>query len=206
MEKMEKFLKSKIKDLVKQKTFIPIVIIVAVVLVVVVALAVSIGGSKEKEPEIITTANLKRIIEISELSTYECVYNGIATVYNEKKEEKVDFYVAYDAKVKVGINLEAVEINVNDKDKIITIDMPEVEIQSVEVSYESMDFIFKSKKAETSSVTARAYKQCESDVKNETANNDAIYELAEKNAENIIKGLVSPFVSQFDSEYTIDIK
>jgi hypothetical protein len=68
-----------------------------------------------------------------------------------------------------------------------------------------MDFIFENKKAETSSVSADAYKKCEEDVKKETNTNDAIYNLAKENAKNIITALLQPFVNQLDSDYTINI-
>lgn len=165
-----------------------------------------IGLKPDNEPEIITTANLKKIIEVSELSTYECVYNGIAVINNEEKPEKIDYYVAYNAKVKAGIDFESVVININQETKIITVEIPQVKIHSTKVDFDTMDFIFVNKKAEASGVTEEAYKQCEKDVENETKVTDAIYELAKKNAENIIKALLAPFVSQLDAEYTIEIK
>lgn len=160
----------------------------------------------EKEPEIITTANLKQIIEISELSTYECVYNGIASVNNDKKPDEIDYYVSYNAKVKAGIDLNDVVIDVNQENKIITVEIPQVTIHSCTVDFGSMDFIFINKKANKSGVTENAYKQCEADVNNETKVTDAIYELSKKNAENIIKALLTPFINQLDAEYSIEIK
>ena len=37
------------------------------------------------------------------------------------------------------------------------------------------------------------------------ANNPAIAELAEQNAQNIVEALLSPFVEQLDSEYQLEI-
>ncbi len=184
-------------------------IIISIILVVVIAVGyfgINVGLKPNNEPEIITTANLKKIIEVSELSTYECVYNGIAVINNEKKTDKVDYYVAYNAKVKAGIDFEAVAINVNHETKVITVEIPQVEIHSVNVDIGSMDFIFVNKKAESSGVTEKAFKKCENDVKKETKVTDAIYELAKKNAENIIKALLTPFINQLDAEYTVEIK
>lgn len=195
----------KLKKKLSKKSIAIICIIIAIVLVVG-ALGINIGLKPDNEPEVITTANLKKIIEVSELSTYECVYNGIAVINNQEKPEKIDYYVAYNAKVKAGIDFEAIVIDINQETKIITVEIPQVTIHSTDVDFDSMDFIFVNKKAETSGVTEQAYKQCEKDVENETNVTDAIYELAKKNAENIIKALLTPFVNQLDAEYTVEIK
>jgi hypothetical protein len=204
-QKLQEKIVSKIKGKLSKK----MLIIIALVLVVVIALgtvfALSVSNNKPSKPEIITTANLKKIIEVSELSTYECIYNGIVTVNNAKKPEKVDYHVSYEAKVKAGINFEEVIIDVDNETKTIAVDIPQVAIHSVSVDFKSMDFIFENKKAETNSISADAYKKCEADVRDETKTNEAIYNLAEENAKNIIEALLKPFVNQLDAEYTITI-
>lgn len=188
---------------VKPKTLL-LVMILLVGLVAILSIVNQLRP--EKEPEIITSANLKKIVEVSELSTYECVYNGIAIVNNEKNPDKIDYYVSYNAKVKAGIDFESVVIDINQETKAITVEIPQVTIHSTDVDFDSMDFIFINKKSETSGVTEQAYKQCETDVEKETKVTDAIYELAKKNAENIIKALLTPFINQLDAEYTVEIK
>ena len=200
--KIEKLEKKKGKS-TKSKVLIFVVILFVGFAVI---FGISTGLKQQSEPEIITSANLKKIVEVSELSTYECVYNGIAIIYNEKKPDKIDYYVSYNAKVKAGIDFESIVININEETKVITVEMPQVTIHSTDVDFDSMDFIFINKKAETSGVTEQAYKQCEADVKTETTVTDAIYELAKKNAENIIKALLTPFINQLDAEYTVEIK
>ena len=44
------------------------------------------------------------------------------------------------------------------------------------------------------------------DVTSESNSEDAIYELAEQNARNIVEALISPFVEQLDSEYRLEIQ
>ena len=195
----------KVKKKVSKK-IIGVSSIILAIIVVAGYFGFSIGLKPDNEPEVITTANLKKIIEVSELSTYECVYNGIAVINNEEKPDEIDYYVAYNAKVKAGIDFESVVININKETKAITVEIPQVKIHSTKVDFDTMDFIFVNKKAESSGVTEEAYKQCEKDVENETKVTDAIYELAKKNAENIIKALLAPFVNQLDAEYTIEIK
>ena len=64
--------------------------------VIIVLLAVSMS-SKKSEPEIISKSTLEDIINVSDLSTFEAVYNGIAKVTDEDNPEKVNYYVSYDA-------------------------------------------------------------------------------------------------------------
>ena len=65
----------------------------AILLVVIVIAVVLVGtkvASRKSEPEIISKSTLERIINVSDLSTFEAVYNGVAKVMNEKKPENVE--------------------------------------------------------------------------------------------------------------------
>lgn len=160
---------------------------------------------KKSEPSIITTSTLEKILTVSDLSTFEAIYNGIAKVMNPDDAQKIDYYVSYDATVKAGIDFEQVEISVDDTAKIISVKLPEVKITDITVDIESMDYIFIDDHANTETVSEEAYKHCIDDVTNESNHENAIYELAEQNAKNIIEALIRPFVSSFDSEYQLQI-
>ena len=172
---------------------------------IAIMLAVSMS-SKKSEPEIISKSTLEDIINVSDLSTFEAVYNGIAKVTDEDNPEKVNYYVSYDAKVKAGIDFEKVDITVNTDEKIITVMLPEIKITDVNVDITSLDYIFENEKANTETVSEEAYKKCIEDVTSESNSEDAIYELAEQNARNIVEALISPFVEQLDSEYRLEIQ
>lgn len=187
----------------KVKYIIGIAIMLAVVIIVLLAVSMS---SKKSEPEIISKSTLEDIINVSDLSTFEAVYNGIAKVTDEDNPEKVNYYVSYDAKVKAGIDFEKVDITVNTDEKIITVMLPEIKITDVNVDITSLDYIFENEKANTETVSEEAYKKCIGDVTSESNSEDAIYELAEQNARNIVEALISPFVEQLDSEYRLEIQ
>ncbi len=186
---------------IKWIVMIGIVVIVFVCIIIVILSKLS----KENEPEIITTSTIEKIINVSNLSTFEAVYNGVAQVMNEKNIEDVDYYVSYEAKVKAGFDLEKVGVDVADKKKIITVTIPEIEITEVNVDIASLDYIFINDKANTSTVSEQVYKKCIEDVENECSSENAIYELAGQNAKNVIKALVNPFVEQLDEEYKLII-
>lgn len=185
-----------------------IYIIAAIILIIIIALLFLLisNSSKNDKKEIITESTLEKIIDVSDLSTYEAVYNGIANVPNKKKTKNIDYYVSYEAKVKAGIDFDKVKISVDAKEKKIIITVPDIVITDTNVDITTLDYIFENKKAETSTVSQEAYKAAIADVEKEITDKDAIYTLAEENAKNVIEALVKPFVKQMDSEYTLEIK
>lgn len=178
------------------------------VICVIVAVILGLRGrlQQDREPEIITKTTLEKIIDVSELSTFEATYNGIAKVMNEEKPENVDYYVYYEAKVKAGIDFEKVEVTVDNEQKVVTVTLPDVQINDINVDIASLDYIFENKKADTSTISETAYKECIEDVTEESKNAQAIYTLAQQNARNVIEALVKPFIEQLDEEYTLEVK
>lgn len=190
-----------------KKKLVPILIgAVALIFIVIIVAIVATNFGKENKKEIITSATLKDIIEISELSTFEAVYNGVAQVMNEKKEDETDYYVSYEATVKAGIDFEQIEIDVNNETKEIIVTMPEIQINDISVDIASLDYIFINDKANNETVAQEAYEACKEDVERESSQEDAICDLAEQNAKNVIEALVRPFVNQMDAEYVIVIR
>ena len=188
------------------KLILPIVLIVVAV-VGCIALFLFFGSAREKQkqPEVITVATLEKIINVSELSTFTAVYNGIAKVNNEQNPEKVDYYVSYEARVKAGFDLDKIKITVDNEAKTINIKIPGIYITDSTVDIGSLDFIFINDKANASTVSEQAFKACEADVKAESKQQKAIYELARQSAINILTALTKPIVEQLDAEYTLTI-
>lgn len=183
-------------------------IIVSCIMVMLLGITVYVvsNTTQKNKTQIISQATLQKVINVSELSTYEAVYNGVAKVMNVDNPERVDYYVSYEAKVKAGIDFEDVDIQVNDEQKIITVVIPQIEIKDVNVDIASLDYIFENKKANTATVSEQAYKKCIEDVTKESSAEKDIYDLAGKNAENIIEALIRPFVEQLDTEYQLIIR
>lgn len=196
------------KQTAKKKPPVRLILILVVALVVCVAIFALLQGARPKEPtqEVITISTLEDIINISELSTFTAVYNGIAEVSNEKKPEKIDYYVSYEAKVNAGIDFEQIVISVDNETKVIKVAIPEIRITDVIVDITSLDFIFENDKANTSTITQQAFKACEADVTAESQTQGAIFELARQNAENILTALVKPIIEQLDEEYKLVVE
>ncbi len=191
----------------KRIKFKHIAVLFIIIAIIVTALIIKIKiFNKKSEPTIISKATLEKVINVSDLSTFEAIYNGVAAVENEEKPENIDYYVSYEAKVKAGIDFALVEVEVNEAEKIITVTLPEVKITDVDVDIASLDYIFMNNKANTQTVSEQAYKKCIKDVTKESNSTDEIYESARQNACNIVEALISPFVEQLDSEYKLEIK
>lgn len=162
-------------------------------------------GRQEKKVEILTISELEKIINISELSSFQAVYNGIAKVMNEKESDQLDYYVSYEAKVNAGFDFEKIKINKDEESKKITITIPEIKITDVTVDIASLDYIIQNNKANTNTVSEQAYKACIEDATSESEKESKIYDLAKQNAKNNMEALISPFIQELDSEYKLEI-
>lgn len=193
------------KLLVKPKVLV-IAAVVILVAIAAVAVLLQTSGREEPQPQVFNKSTLERIINVSELSTFTAVYNGIARVANEKKPDQIDYYVSYEATVNAGIDFQKVEISMDEEQKTITLKVPEAHITNLAVDMSSLDFIFQNKKADKSGVTEDAYKACEEDVKRESEQQTAICELAKQNAKNVLKALTKPVVDQLGDGYQLVIE
>ena len=177
-------------------------LVLAIVVLVVVFIVVPTAQNDKKQAEIVTVSTLQEIINVSELSTFTAVYNGIAQVMNES----VDYYVSYEAKVNAGIDFEDIDVDVDEDTFTVHITVPPVTLTDVNVDISSLDFIFYNEKANTSTVTEEAFKACEDDVEKESQEQEAIYELAEQNAKNVLTALVRPIIDQSETEYSLVVE
>ena len=199
-------LEEKAKKIGKKKvSILSVVIVLAVVTVLGLFVAPKVFQKPAKQ-EVVTVSTLEQVVKTSSLSTYETVYNGIAVSMNEKKPDQIDYYVAYTATVKAGLDFNAIKISKDDENHKIIVDLPEITLQEPTVKIENMDFIFINKKISQDGITAAAYKKCIDDVTAESKQQGAIYEYAQQNAENLISGLIQPFVNQLGEKYTIEFQ
>lgn len=184
---------------------LPILVgIIGLLALVAVVAFFQIGGGKEREAEITVVSTLERIINVSDLSTFTAVYNGIAEVKDEKNPDKVDYYVSYEARVEAGIDFS--NVNISLKDGVITVDIPDVKINDIIVDISSLDFLFFDNSANKLTVSEQAFKACEEDARSESESQEAILELAQQNAENVVKALVKPIIDQLGEGYDLVVE
>lgn len=187
----------------KSKIIIAIVAFIAIIAIILsIGLSIENFNREHRKADIYIKASLEKIVNVSELSSYEVKYEGIAKVVNEKNPDKVDFYVAYEAMIKAGIDVE--KINMSLDKNIVYIDLPDVIITSSDIDENTLDFMFIKNKYNDETALPRAISACNADIKTEINSKDVLKKLAEENAKNIVKAFISPFLEQLDEEYSIE--
>lgn len=179
---------------------------IAIAVILMIAAPVILGMKKDKPVEVVTESALKQIINISDLSTFQVTYRGVAEVMNEKNPEKVSYYILYHAKAYAGIDFSQIKVQKDDENKKILLTLPEVTISDPEVDITSLEYMFLDQKADNVGITEQAYKACEEDVVEESKTQENIYELARDNAQNVLKALTNPIIQQALPEYTLVIE
>jgi hypothetical protein len=163
----------------------------------------TIVGSEGKVTTI-TESTIEDVFEISELQTADYIYNAITEVY-DKDGKTLKYYVAYEGTVTAGIDFERVKTEVDNEAKTIRITVPDVSIQDTLVNPGTMEYIFTKEKYDDESVFQEAYSICQEDLKTRAYGEDELLQMAKENAKQVIEALVSPWVGQIDSEYTITV-
>ena len=148
------------------------------------------------KPEITIEYVDKKLENLGELATAEMTYNGLYSIVegNIPFITQKGFSMTYEAQVKAGIEVSEIEVEVTDKEVVVT--LPAAEIQTSYVDPESIQF-YDEKMAlfnwtEKTDVT-EAITSAEADVK-EKADLDGLLERASKQAEYIVKGLLEDAV------------
>ena len=118
---------------------------------------------------------------------------------------KLSYYVSYNSTVRFGIDTEDVQFEADDDNKKIIVTIPDVVVKDIDVDMSSLDYIFKDKSAETSSVSRDAYIACIDDVRDEVNQNTEIFELGRQNTETIIRGLIEPLLEDANG-YTLEVR
>ena len=148
--------------------------------------------SRIEKEDVITSAQLEKAIDISQLSTAEFVYNGIAEKYNEKHPERVDCYIAYNASVKVGIQMEDVTFEIQEEEKTVTPVLPEITVQIATLDEDSLSYIPKNPDVPLKDMLIL----CKEDAVREAGESEKLYETAEENLKMVMEALLSPVLSQ----------
>lgn len=143
---------------------------------------------EEGKTTIITSAMLMDAIDISELSSAQYTYNGIAEMYKDEKKEKIKCYIKYNAKVKAGIDMKKVDFVYDHKNKTITPILPEIQITSNTVDEKCISFIPDNAKVEIKD----ALVACEEDAICESEKSAELINSARENFKSIIEGLLDP--------------
>lgn len=183
------------KKIGKKKVTLGSVIFTLTIVLIAVAFVLPKAFQKEGSQNIVSENTLEKVVKTSTLSTYETVYNGIVPVMNEKNPDKIDYYISYEAVVKAGLEFDKIKISKDDINKTILVKLPSINLLEPTVD-EKLDYIIVNRKVDENGLFAEAYKIAKADVVNESMKQETLLSYATKNAQNLVKGLLSPFVNQ----------
>lgn len=195
-----------IKKYSKKKISLSMLFTILVIIAIITLFVIPTLTEKEYDPQITVTSTIEKIINKSELSTFQVTYNGVATVKNSENSEKVAYYVSYNAITKAGFDFSKLNPIVDEVNKKIIVEIPEITLQKPNVDISSLQYIFIDKSKDKLGVSQEAYKECINDVVNESEKDNAIKEIAKNNAKNIVIGLLEPFVEEMDGNYELEVR
>jgi hypothetical protein len=161
------------------------------VLVLCFAIVYTLGGFDKGNVKIITSSTLTKVIDISELSTAQFTYNGIAEIYKDNKPDEVECYIRYNAKVKTGIDMSDVRFEIDDDAMTVRPILPEIIITSSPVDEKSLSFIPANATVEIS----EALIACKEDSLREATALPELLETAGENLKSIIEALLYPIIT-----------
>lgn len=173
--------------MLKKKRIIPIIAGLAII-IIIATIIIPIIANKSNSAKIVTSSQLEKAVNISDLSTAEFVYNGIAEKYKDDNPEKEKYNIKYDASVKVGINMNDIDFNIDNSDKTITPILPEIKINSISVDESSLSYIPKNPDMELNEILDC----CQIDAQNEASNTDELYDTAKENLQTVVEALLKP--------------
>ncbi len=180
---------------------------VAAIVIIVAAMILSAVFSSQGGQTTVTEASLKEVIKIENLSTVEYIYNSIVEVKDEEsKKEETLYYVSYEGVVKAGFDFDELRFETDKKNNKYIVIIPEIKINSADVKYDSMDFIFMKSKDNKEGVANEAYDKCKADLLTKAEKNPAVKTTARENAESTIEAMLMPFEKDLKNGYEFEIQ
>lgn len=160
--------------------------------IVAIAAGLFVPNAVQKitKEHVITSSQLEKAIDISDLSTAEFVYNGIADKYSEQNPEEIACHIAYASTVKVGIALDQVTFTIDEEKKTVTPVLPEITVNTVTVDPDSLSFIPQNPDVELKDIMT----VCKEDALKEASESKELYQTAEENLQSAIEALLSPIL------------
>lgn len=170
----------------------------AVILLACFTLLVKFSASIDNK-KILTSSTLMEVLQVAELSTAKFTYNGIADVYKDSENKKLKYHVSYESDVKVGVNMEDIDIDIDEEQKKVFVKLPEIKILTTDVD-KNMKFLPEGKDWDIK----EAYTACELDAEIEAKEAGELFNVAKTNLRNMIEALTSPIVSYYEYELVWD--
>ena len=164
-------------------------------------------GSQKQKPD------FSSIKSVCELSTLKCYYHNVATY--EKNAHGLlkvfgsgykKIWIEYSGIVNLGIDINKVDISEPDTNNVITIKIPDAEVQSTSLDKSTLSEPLTDKGVFTKITTEEKIEALSSAQQNmkETAQKDtSLLAQAKEHAKLILQGYINNLGEEFNDEYTI---
>jgi len=180
-------------ELIKNKLFMRVITVVAIVLLVLVLISIFKTGDER----FVTSSTLSEVVSISELSTSQFTYNGIAEIYKDEEKQKVKCHIKYKAIVKAGVDMSKIEFEIDKDNKTVKPILPEISLQSVVIDENVLSFIPDNTKVELQDI----FTVCKEDAQREASSSTELFDVAEENLKNTVEALLHPILES--QEYRV---
>lgn len=179
-------------------------------LLVIIMIFAMTACSKEKEVEGVVplASNMKSICE---LATMKCYYHNVAKYYEAEATGHLwwtkdrNFWVEYSGVVTIGVDASKVKIDVNDNKVTITIPPAKVlgcEVDETTLNEDSFVIAKNSAKVEAEHQT-EAFKDAQSKMESEAANDTALLSSAQERAKKLLEDYIHNIEECVNKQYEI---
>ena len=172
------------------KKLLKLVSIIGIIAVMTAGLVRFVLLNSSRNVNTITSSTLTEAINISELSTAEFKYRGIADVFTDENRTNVRCRVCYNAVVKAGINMKEVRFDVDTKNKVVKASLPDITIKVNIINEQSMAVLPSNADVGINDML----KYSKEDAEKEAMESGELIAVARENLEAIIKGLLLPIL------------
>lgn len=157
-------------------------------------------GSEGELIEVDNTPALSELIAINQLRTVTYNYSTICTIVTNNGPV---YYLCYEAEVVLGIDMSRVYYEIDEKTQVITIILPNVEVQESTVIPSTIDYIFVDNAYDNPETGAAAQRLCEQDLASKLPSDQTMRQYANSRTEDEVEALIKPLLDQYYPEYEL---
>lgn len=188
-----------------KKTFIFLGALVLIIISVCMTLYFTNNSRLNKEAKIISsTSIINTLSKSSELTTAKITFKGVVEYSGEGTSfiDKTEFLMTYEATARAGIDMSNVKVKVDNENKKVIITIPKATIQDVKVDASTIRYYnqkFKLFSLNDKEEANKAQILAEEEAKKEFAKM-GVLEFADKQAEDVLKGILSGDIADYELE------
>ena len=188
-------------------------IIAVISMCVMMMCSLSACGSKSNDNSVEKVINITQMQAICELATLECYYHNVAKVNKEKDvlwwDTKAELWIEYSGIVKVGVDISALDMDV--EDDVVNITMPEAMVLSCEVDETKLNkdsYIMIREGLGAEKITADdqtlAFQTAQDNMREAAETDNELLDQAEQRAKDLLESYINNVGAAIGKNYTIN--